>query len=200
MVFDAGTERDESVRRKDGFLRGNRTSAGTQRAERCTLLPHPPPHPSPEDVTFALQWGNLFSTQERAFAGAQKILGDTTTTPFLLGTDVINPPPPNPLSPRTLATLLLTSLWSDGERWLLRVYIYIYIYCGHLQYFVEKVGFGGAYHVHNIYTPSFLSRWTLKAPPPLVLRPPVLTKPAPSGAATSAPCTSASSWTSSASA
>ena len=37
--------------------------------------------------------------------------------------------PPQPPSARTLATLQLTSLWSDGERWLLRrcnIYIYIY--------------------------------------------------------------------------
>ena len=54
MVFDAGTERDESVRRKDGFYAGTGRLLARNEPSGARYHTPPPPHPPPEDVTFAL--------------------------------------------------------------------------------------------------------------------------------------------------
>ena len=94
---------------------------------RPTPTPHPPPPPRRRDVRITV--GKLvFDAGTDVCWRAEDTRRHYYAPNFCLARTLL-PPPPNPLSPRTLATLLLTSLWSDGERWLLRVYIYIDCMC-----------------------------------------------------------------------
>ena len=99
IVFGAGVRR----------LLANSEASGV----RYYHPPPPPPPPPPRRRDVRITVGKRLLARRRYSATLLR-------PPFLLGTDAITPPP-NPLSPRTLATLLLTSLWSDGKRWLLRV-------------------------------------------------------------------------------